>query len=82
MDITYLETPFVYWPMVESSLGIIGACLPQMRPLFASAAFQPLLGNLEALYSSTRKQIGSASARATRSSSREKSNAAIEDALV
>ena len=33
-----IETPFVYWPMVESSLGIVGACLPLMRPLVAGAA--------------------------------------------
>lgn len=34
MDLTYLLTPIVYWPMVESSLGIVGACLPSMRPVF------------------------------------------------
>lgn len=33
-----LMTPFVYWPMVESSLGIVGACLPLMRPLLTGAA--------------------------------------------
>ncbi|KAK4692115.1 hypothetical protein P7C71_g5025, partial [Lecanoromycetidae sp. Uapishka_2] len=33
MDLTYLLTPIVYWPMVESSLGIVGACLPSMRPV-------------------------------------------------
>ena len=26
-------TPTLYWPMVESSLGIVGACLPLFRPL-------------------------------------------------
>lgn len=25
----------VYWAMIESSLGIVGACLPMFRPLFA-----------------------------------------------
>lgn len=34
-DISYVFTPTVYWPMVESSLGIIGACLPLLRPLFS-----------------------------------------------
>ena len=38
VDVTYLLTPTVYWPMVESSLGIVGACLPLMRPLFTGAA--------------------------------------------
>lgn len=34
-DVSYLLTPTVYWPMVESSLGIVGACLPLLRPLFS-----------------------------------------------
>ena len=29
-----MNTPLVYWPMIESSLGIVGACLPMLRPLF------------------------------------------------
>ena len=29
-----LLTPTMYWPMVEASLGIVGACLPLMRPIF------------------------------------------------
>ena len=29
-----MYTPLVYWPMIESSLGIVGACLPMLRPLF------------------------------------------------
>ena len=36
-DISYLLTPTVYWPMIESSLGIVGACLPLLRPLFTGA---------------------------------------------
>lgn len=35
---TDMNTPLVYWPMVESSLGIVGACLPMLRPLFAVAS--------------------------------------------
>lgn len=34
---TDFNTPIVYWPMVESSLGIVGACLPMLRPLFVGA---------------------------------------------
>ena len=26
-------SPTLYWPMIESSLGIVGACLPLMRPV-------------------------------------------------
>ena len=37
-DVSYILTPTVYWPMVESSLGIVGACLPLLRPLFTGAA--------------------------------------------
>ena len=28
-----LFTPTIYWPMVESSLGIVGACLPLLKPV-------------------------------------------------
>lgn len=35
LDITFIDTPLIYWPMIESSLGIVGACLPLLRPLFA-----------------------------------------------
>ena len=28
-------TPTLYWPMVESSLGIVGACLPLLRPIIS-----------------------------------------------
>jgi hypothetical protein len=37
-DVTYILTPSIYWPMVESSLGIVGACLPLLRPLFPAAS--------------------------------------------
>ncbi|KAL2058302.1 hypothetical protein ABVK25_001028 [Lepraria finkii] len=34
-----LLTPTVYWPMVESSLGVVGACLPLLCPIFAESSF-------------------------------------------
>ena len=37
MDVTWILTPTLYWPMIESSLGIVGACLPLLRPLFTGA---------------------------------------------
>ena len=37
-DYSYILTPTIYWPMVESSLGIVGACLPLLRPLFPAAS--------------------------------------------
>lgn len=51
-DITYSQTPFVYWPMVESSLGIIGACLPLLRPLFAGAKSHGFMRHLHTFKSS------------------------------
>lgn len=32
-DITYYLSPINYWPIIESSLGIVGACLPLLRPI-------------------------------------------------
>ena len=37
-DISYTTTPTVYWPFIESAIGIVGACLPLFRPLFGSNA--------------------------------------------
>ncbi|KAL2039833.1 hypothetical protein N7G274_007234 [Stereocaulon virgatum] len=36
-DLTYLGTPTIYWPMIESSLGVVGACLPLLRPIFTES---------------------------------------------
>lgn len=30
--------PTFYWPMIESSLGVVGACLPALGPLFQCRA--------------------------------------------
>ncbi|KAL8943868.1 MAG: hypothetical protein Q9211_000807 [Gyalolechia sp. 1 TL-2023] len=44
-----LQTPLVYWPMVESSVGIIGACLPLLRPLFAGATSHGFMRDLHSV---------------------------------
>ncbi|KAL8933848.1 MAG: hypothetical protein Q9216_006186 [Gyalolechia sp. 2 TL-2023] len=44
-----IQTPLVYWPMVESSVGIIGACLPLLRPLFAGAASHGFMRDLHSV---------------------------------
>lgn len=49
LDISFIQTPLVYWPMVESSLGIIGACLPLLRPLFAGAASHGFMRDLHSV---------------------------------
>jgi len=43
LDITFIDTPLIYWPMIESSLGIVGACLPLLRPLFAGKPKGPVV---------------------------------------
>lgn len=35
-DLKWVESPAIYWSMVESSLGIVGACLPLLRPLVSN----------------------------------------------
>jgi hypothetical protein len=32
-DTPYYQSPINYWPIIESSLGIVGACLPLLRPI-------------------------------------------------
>lgn len=50
-DISYFTTPTVYWPMVESSLGIVGACLPLFRPLFSRGESKKGFGQVKKLRS-------------------------------
>ena len=45
MLIDYL-TPIVYWPMIEASLGIVAACLPTLRPMFATWSVDSVLDRL------------------------------------
>ena len=55
-------TPTVYWPMVESSLGVVGACLPLLRPLFTDTSVRKFPSSLRAMLSlpSFRSHHGSA----------------------
>lgn len=34
IDLTWILTPTVYWPLIESALGVVGACLPLIKPVF------------------------------------------------
>ena len=56
-DISYILTPSLYWPMVESSLGIVGACLPLLRPLFTDGSRTRVVRKLR--YVSSSKEKGS-----------------------
>lgn len=46
-----LLTPTVYWPMVESSLGIVGACLPLLRPIFTDTRAKNIFSSLRTMLS-------------------------------
>lgn len=48
-DITWYETPGVLWPLVESALGVVGACLPLLRPLFAGTSTKGFMRNLRSV---------------------------------
>ena len=46
-----LLTPTVYWPMVESSLGIVGASLPLLRPIFTDLPAKNIFSSIRAMMS-------------------------------
>ncbi|KAF6225282.1 hypothetical protein HO133_010480 [Letharia lupina] len=49
LDISYMNTPLVYWPMVESCMGVVGACLPLLRPLFVGASSNGFMRSLKSV---------------------------------
>ncbi|KAK3178291.1 hypothetical protein OEA41_000424 [Lepraria neglecta] len=51
VDLTYLLTPTIYWPMVESSLGVVGACLPLMGPVFTRFSIDSVLRGIRSRFS-------------------------------
>ena len=55
-----LLTPTVYWPMVESSLGIVGACLPLLRPIFTDTPARNIFSSLRAMMSRSSLRSNSA----------------------
>ena len=66
-----LLTPTVYWPMVESSLGIVGACLPLLRPIVTDTRAKKIFSSLR-----TMLLLSSSS----RPSSRRTESSSLEDA--
>ncbi len=48
-DITWYETPSLLWTFIESTLGIVGACLPLLRPLFAGTSTRGFMRNLRSV---------------------------------
>ena len=43
-------TPTLYWPMIESSLGIVSACLPLMRPIIQKISPQVVFRSLRSMF--------------------------------
>ena len=43
-------TPTLYWPMIESSLGIVGACLPLMRPILQKISPHDVFRSLRSMF--------------------------------
>ncbi|KAI4246254.1 MAG: hypothetical protein L6R42_009955 [Xanthoria sp. 1 TBL-2021] len=56
VDVTYFSTPMVYFPFVEATLGIIGACLPLFRPLFAGVTSRGFMRDLQSVDIPTSEQ--------------------------
>ena len=50
-DLSYITTPTIYWPMIEAALGVIGACLPLLRPLFSPSSGSKGFGQVRNLRS-------------------------------
>lgn len=44
-----MNSPLVYWAMVESSVGIVGACLPLLRPLLVGASSTGFMRSLKSV---------------------------------
>jgi len=50
-DLTYILTPTFYWPMIESSLGVLGACLPTLRPIFQGWSPESVINSVRSMIS-------------------------------
>jgi len=48
LDYTYTEAPALYWGAIETCVGVICACLPTLRPLFAGFSSESLIRSFEA----------------------------------
>ncbi|KAL8657519.1 MAG: hypothetical protein Q9226_001833 [Calogaya cf. arnoldii] len=55
-DLTYWSAPIVYFPLVEAALGIVGACLPLYRPLFAGVTSRGFMRDLQSVDVPTTEQ--------------------------
>ena len=44
-------TPTQYWPMIESSLGILGACLPTYSPLYKKVSLESIIASVRSMIS-------------------------------
>ena len=60
-----IMTPTVYWPMVESSLGIVGASLPLLRPVLVELVEGKTFNSIRSLISNASLRTLRGSARST-----------------
>lgn len=45
-DVTYLFAPAIYWTQIETSLGVVSANLPTLRPLFKNRSLASIIASL------------------------------------
>lgn len=50
-DYKYFTAPTIYWTMIESSLSIISACLPILRPLFHGHSPESIVRSVRSILS-------------------------------
>ncbi|KAL8890106.1 MAG: hypothetical protein Q9192_005918 [Flavoplaca navasiana] len=56
LDLSYYTAPLNYYPLVEITMGIIGACLPLYRPLFAGVTSRGFMRDLQSVDVPTTEQ--------------------------
>ncbi|KAJ8065330.1 hypothetical protein OCU04_006020 [Sclerotinia nivalis] len=50
-DVTYNLAPTIYWTQLESAIAVISACLPTLRPFFASRGTESIINTWRSKFS-------------------------------
>ncbi|KAI9711180.1 MAG: hypothetical protein M1820_002167 [Bogoriella megaspora] len=50
-DLTYHDYYLIIWTSVEPCMGVIGACLPCLRPIFHEYSGKPRVGSIRSIFS-------------------------------
>ncbi|KAL9063649.1 MAG: hypothetical protein Q9161_009350 [Pseudevernia consocians] len=48
-DGSYLFAPAIYWTLIETSLGVLSACLPVLRPLYKKYSLDSLVRSVRSI---------------------------------